>query len=84
MKEFGSRCWKTSKQSTRTKSILWKNTDFLRNVVSEKGRRGAMTFTYACEHCDLFLVEDFLRWVGAMEKRKKNHEWEVWSMRDAI
>ena len=69
-----------------TKSILWRSTDFLRHVVSEKGGRGAMTFTYACEHCDLFLVEDFLRWVGTMEKRKteKQHEWEVWNMRNAI
>lgn len=69
-----------------TKSILSKSTDFLRHVVSEKGGRGAMTFTYACEHCDLFLVEDFLRWVGTMEKRKteKQHEWEVWNMRNAI
>ena len=41
-----------------TKSIMWRSTDFLRHVVSEKGGREAITFTYVCEHCKLYLLED--------------------------
>ena len=32
-----------------TKGIMWRSTDFLRHVVSEKEGRGAITFTYVCE-----------------------------------
>ena len=49
---------------------------FLRRVVSEKEGMGAVTFTFVCEHCKLFPVEDFLWWVsanhGETKKKTKN------------
>ena len=48
------------------------------------------TFSYVCEHCKLFPVEDFMSWVsathGEKEKEDQNlHEWlVVWSLRNAI
>ena len=43
-----------------TTNIMWKSTGFLRHVVGETEQRGAITFTYVCEHWKLFPVEDFL------------------------
>ena len=49
--------------SAHAKNIMWKkNTDLLRHVVCEKRGRGAITFTYFCEHRKVFPVEDFLWW----------------------
>ena len=45
-----------------TKIIIWRCTNFLRHVVSEKEGRGAITFTCVCERCKLLPVEVFLWW----------------------
>ena len=52
---------------------------FPEGTVSEKRGRGAIAFTYACEHCKLFPAEDFLWWSSTNhgEKKKKNNM-SVW------
>ena len=64
------------KQRAREKHYVEKkNTDLLRHVVCEKRGRGAITFTYFCEHRKVFPVEDFLWCVSTNhgEKKKKNN-----------
>ena len=63
-----------SKQRAREKHYVEKNNDLLRHVVCEKRGRGAITFTYVCEHRKVFPVEHFLWWVSTNhgEKKKKN------------
>ena len=58
--------------SANTKSIMWKNTDFLRHVVSENEEE-RLRFTHVSEHCKLFPVEDFLWWESTDhgEEKKK-------------
>ena len=61
-------------RNTHVKSIMLKSTDFLRHVVSEKKEgRCATTFTYVCEHCKFFQLEDLQWWTSANhgEKKKK-------------
>ena len=50
-------------RSVFIKSIMWRSTDFLRHVVEAMEGRGAVTFTFVCEHCNLIPAEDFLWWV---------------------
>ena len=50
-------------------NIMWRSTDFLRHVLSEKRGRGAVTSTYVCQHCKLFPVE--VLWWGANRGEQK-------------
>ena len=60
------------------KRIMWKRTDFLRHVVGEVEEKGAINFTYVCEHCKMFVVEDML-WVTANQgERSKNNSMNGW------
>ena len=37
----------------------------LRHMVVQVRDKGTITFTYVCDHCKSFFVEDFLWWVTA-------------------
>ena len=70
-----SRCVRLWKIMRLMQIILWWSTDFLRDVVGGFAERRAVTVTYVCEHCKMFLVEDFV--VGDSnhgEKRKTRTE----------
>ena len=58
--------------NANTKSIMWKNTDFLRHVVNEKEEE-RLRFTHVSEHCKPPPVEDFLWWESTDhgEEKKK-------------
>ena len=60
-----------------TKSFLWKSTEFLRHVVTEKEGRVAITFPYVCENCKFLPAEDILWWASAShcEEKEKQREW---------
>ena len=70
-----------------TKKIMWKGTDFLRHVVEERQKEPSPA-EFVCEHCKLFLVEDFLWWVSTNHgERRKNNQYEwlvVWSVRATV
>ena len=53
------------------KSIMWRSTDFLRHVAGEIEEIGAVTFTYVCEHCNRFPMEDVLWWVTVNHSERR-------------
>ena len=59
--------------------IMLRSTDYLRRILAQVGGQGRVTMSHFCPHCNSFLLEDCVWWVGHWEEI---HEVVVWRKYD--